>query len=66
MKTLLTLIVLSATFLFGYDMGRAPDSPDIVGWLKVKSNQAYVLGKDLIASVSDESGSESSYGESDD
>jgi len=66
MKSILTLIVLSAVFVLGYDMGRAEDSPDLVGWLKVKSNQAYVIGKDLIANVSDESQSESSYGELDD
>jgi hypothetical protein len=52
-KKLLILIVLSATFLLGYDMGRAKDSPDIVGWLKVKSAQAYVMGKDVIAAVSE-------------
>jgi len=65
MKTILTLIVLSAVFLFGYDCGRKPDSPDVVGWLKVKSAEAYDMGKDLIAAVSDESKSESAYGELD-
>ncbi len=68
MKSILTLIVLSAVFLLGYETGRTPDSdkPDVVGWLKVKSSQAYDIGKDLIANVSDESDSESSYGELDD
>ncbi len=66
MKSILTLIVLSATFLFGYDLGRRPESPDLVGWLKVKSSEAYVIGKDLVAAVSDDSESESEYGESDD
>lgn len=61
MKSILILIVLSATFLFGYDMGRAPESPDLVGWLKVKSDQAYVFGKDLLAKVSDDSDNKSGY-----
>jgi len=52
-KKLLILIVLSATFLLGYDMGRVKDSPDIVDWLKVKSSQAYVVGKDVLAAVSE-------------
>ncbi|MDP6636351.1 MAG: hypothetical protein QGG42_15730 [Phycisphaerae bacterium] len=65
MKSILTLIVLSATFLFGYDMGRAEDSPDIVGWLKVKSVEAYDMGKDLIAAVSDKPQDDSGYGELD-
>ncbi|MCP4374834.1 MAG: hypothetical protein GY794_01435 [bacterium] len=55
MKNLLILIVLAATFLFGYDLGRSPDSPDLVGWLKVKSSEAYVIGKDVVATVSEKS-----------
>jgi hypothetical protein len=55
MKNLLILIVLAATFLFGYDLGRSPDSPDLVGWLKVKSGEAYVIGKDVVATVSEKS-----------
>ena len=55
MKNLLILAVLAATFLFGYDLGRAPDSPDLVGWLKVTSKKAYVVGKDVVAAVSEKS-----------
>jgi len=69
MKTILTLVVLAATFLFGYDVGRAPDStdrPDIVGWLKVKSTQIYQAGKKVIASVSDDSENPADSGDSSD
>ena len=52
-KKILLLIVLSAAFLFGYDRGRANNSPDIVGWLKVKSAVAYDVGKDMVAAVSE-------------
>ena len=55
MKTLLTLIVLGATFLFGYNLGRTPGSPDVVGWLGARSREAYVIGKDLAATVSEKS-----------
>ena len=55
MKNILILAVLAATFLFGYDLGRSPDSPDLVGWLKVKSQEAYVIGKDMVAAVSEKS-----------
>jgi len=55
MKSLLILTVLAATFLFGYDLGRSPDSPDVVGWLKVASSKAYVVGKDVVATVSEKS-----------
>ena len=36
MKKILILALLAAAFLFGYDLGRSPDSPDVVGWLKVE------------------------------
>ena len=55
MKSLLILIVLGATFLFGYDLGRSPDSPDVVGWLRTASSKAYVVGKDVFAAVSEKS-----------
>ena len=55
MKNILILAVLAATFLFGYDRGRAPDSPDLVGWLKATSRKAYVVGKDMVATVSEKS-----------
>jgi len=55
MKSLLILTVLAATFLLGYDLGRSPDSPDVVGWLKVTSSKAYVAGKDVVAAVSEKS-----------
>jgi hypothetical protein len=55
MKSLLILAVLAATFLFGYDLGRSPDSPDLIGWLRVKSQEAYVVGKDVVAAVSEKS-----------
>lgn len=55
MKTLLTLVVLAGVFLLGYDRGRAPDSPDLVGWVKTTSRQAYALGKDVAAAVSEKS-----------
>ncbi|MFP4140815.1 MAG: hypothetical protein ACOCWV_01890 [Planctomycetota bacterium] len=32
MKRLCTLIVIGATFLGGYHLGRLPDSPDLIGW----------------------------------
>ena len=55
MKNILILALLAAAFLFGYDLGRAPGSPDVVGWLKVKSGEAYVVGKDVFAAVSEKS-----------
>lgn len=55
MKSLLTLAVLAATFLFGYNLGRSPNSPDVVGWLKTTSSKAYVVGKDVVATVSEKS-----------
>ncbi|MBL7221978.1 MAG: hypothetical protein ISS69_17860 [Phycisphaerae bacterium] len=55
MKNILILAVLAATFLFGYDRGRAPDSPDIVGWLRATSRKIYVVGKDVAATVSEKS-----------
>ena len=55
MKNLLILTVLGATFLFGYNLGRSPGSPDVVGWLQVKSQEAYVVGKDVAATVSEKS-----------
>jgi hypothetical protein len=55
MKNIIRIVILAAVFLYGYDLGRAPGSHDIVGWLKVKSGEAYVIGKDLVASVSDDS-----------
>jgi len=51
MKNLLTLIVLTATFLFGYHLGRKPDSPDVIGWLNVKSQEAYVAGRGAAAAI---------------
>jgi len=53
MKNLFILIVLTATFLFGYHVGRKPDSPDVIGWLSVKSRQAYSVGKDAAVVVSE-------------
>ena len=55
MKNLLILAVLAATFLLGYDLGRSPDSPDVVGWLKTTSREAYIVGKDVVAAVSEKS-----------
>ena len=55
MKNLLILAVLAATFLFGYNLGRSPGSPDIVGWLRAASRKAYVVGKDVAATVSEKS-----------
>ena len=55
MKSLLILTVLAAAFLFGYDLGRSPDSPDVVGWLKATSSKAYIAGKDVVATVSEKS-----------
>ena len=55
MKNLLILAVLSATFLFGYNLGRSPGSPDVVGWLKATSRKIYVVGKDVAATVSEKS-----------
>lgn len=55
MKTLLTLTILTATFLFGYNLGRSPGSPDVVGWLRDTSSKAYVVGKDVVAAVSEKS-----------
>ena len=52
-KNILILAILAAVFLFGYERGRADDSPDIVGWLKVKSAVAYDVGKDMVAAVSE-------------
>ncbi|MBC8372921.1 MAG: hypothetical protein H8E53_04950 [Planctomycetes bacterium] len=66
MKTLLTLTILAATFLFGYDLGRSPDSPDVVGWLKATSSKAYVIGKDVVATVSEKSKSMMGSEESED
>jgi len=55
MKNLLILTVLAATFLFGYHLGRSPDSPDVVGWLRATSSKAYIVGKDVVATVSEKS-----------
>jgi TRAP-type uncharacterized transport system substrate-binding protein len=55
MKNLIILTVLGATFLSGYHLGRKPDSPDVIGWLSEKSGQAYVIGKDVAATVSEKS-----------
>ena len=55
MKNILILIVLTATFLFGYNLGRSPDSPDIVGWLRSTSSKAYDVGKDVVVAVSEKS-----------
>lgn len=53
MKKILLLVILAATFLVGYELGRSPDSPDIIGWLKAKTGQAYVVGRDAVAAVSE-------------
>ncbi|MDP6546165.1 MAG: hypothetical protein QGH60_19475 [Phycisphaerae bacterium] len=55
MKSLLILTVLAATFLFGYHLGRSKGSPDVVGWLQRTSSKAYVIGKDVVATVSEKS-----------
>ena len=55
MKTLLTLTILTATFLFGYHLGKSPDSPDVIGWLRETSSKAYGIGKDVVAAVSEKS-----------
>ena len=33
-RRLFTLVVLSGVFVGGYYLGRRPDSPDLVGWLR--------------------------------
>jgi hypothetical protein len=53
MKTILILVVLGSVFLFGYDLGRTQNSPDVVGWLKTTSREAYAIGEDVIAAVSE-------------
>ena len=60
-KKLILLVLLSAAFLFGYDRGRVNNSPDIVGWLKVKSAVAYEVGKDMVAGVSDKTKNMTKY-----
>jgi len=51
MKNLFILIVLAVTFVFGYHFGRQPNSPDLVGWLSVKSQEACVVGRDVAAAI---------------
>lgn len=32
-------LVLSAVFLAGYQLGRRPDSPDVIGWLQARFSE---------------------------
>ena len=60
MKLLFASILLVAAFLVGYQMGRQPDSPDIVGWAERTYHQAADAGEKVVAAVQTEAKSKTS------
>jgi hypothetical protein len=51
MKKLIVLILMAATFLGGYHLGRQPNSPDVIGQLQAAWDQAVKLGGEVAAMV---------------
>lgn len=55
-KRLLTLIVISATFLGGYHLGRLPNSPDLIGWGKQAIDRSAAVCRRVIDQLEDWNG----------
>ena len=51
MKRALVMLVLGATFLTGYYMGRSPESPDIIAWVHHKGRVLVDASKSIAATV---------------
>ncbi len=51
MKKIIALILLSGAFLGGYQLGRKPDSPDLIGWLGRAYARAVSTGRDAYHAV---------------
>jgi hypothetical protein len=51
MKKMIALILLSGAFLGGYELGRKPDSPDLIGWLGRACARVVTTGRDAYRAV---------------
>lgn len=51
MKKLFLMLLLSAAFLGGYDLGRRPDSPDIIGLARKKLPGLVRTTRELAAGI---------------
>ncbi len=47
MKRLLIAMIVLAAFLGGYELGRRPGSPDVIGWVRRAFDSAADTGRQL-------------------
>lgn len=59
MKRLCTLIVIGATFLGGYYLGRLPDSPDLIGWGQRTIDRTATVCRQVVDQLEDWNGEDS-------
>ena len=55
-KKLVLTVLLCGTFLVGYDLGRKPGSPDIVGGAWAAGERAVEIGRGVYEAVNDAAG----------
>jgi len=49
MRRLLVIIFMLGAFLGGYQLGRQPGSPDLIGWARKNYPKVAQAGRDIIA-----------------
>jgi len=56
MRRILTLLLMGATFLGGYHLGRQPNSPDVVGWAQANAPRVAEAGREVAAALTARTG----------